>query len=77
MLTVRDLDEIGKVVDEKIEERTRNLPTRDELFEKMDKTMGELKDLREEHTMLSGRVYDNHQPRIEKIEKKLGIPVQA
>jgi len=35
--------------------------------------MGELKAVREEHVMLSNRVYDNHEPRIEKLEKTNGI----
>lgn len=42
-LTQRDLEEIEKVVDERIDERTRNLPTKGEFFTKMDEVMGELK----------------------------------
>ncbi|KKS95432.1 MAG: hypothetical protein UV71_C0007G0003 [Microgenomates group bacterium GW2011_GWC1_43_13] len=34
-LTMQDLDAIEKVVGEQIEERTKNLPTRDEFFNKL------------------------------------------
>ena len=40
VLTVKDLDEIEKLVDEKIEGRTSNLPTKDDFFGKMDEVMG-------------------------------------
>lgn len=43
MLTQRDLDEIEKVVDENVGEKTRNLPTKHEFFNKMDEVVGELK----------------------------------
>ncbi len=47
-LTIRDLDEIEKLMDGKFEEQLRNIPTKDEFFGKMDEVMGELKDMREE-----------------------------
>jgi hypothetical protein len=72
-LTMRDLDEIEKVVGKQIEVRTKNLPTKEEFFSREDKIMGELKAIREEDAVLSSRVYDNHEPRIEKVEKKLGV----
>lgn len=74
-LTIHDLDEIEKVVDKKIEERTKNLPTKEEFFDREDKIMGELKVVREEITILSGlnRKVNNHEDRIGKVEKKLGI----
>jgi len=51
----------------------KHLPTKEEFYSRMDKIMGELKAIREEHAMLSGRVYENHEPRIRKIEKKLNL----
>jgi predicted nuclease with TOPRIM domain len=72
MLTAQDLDEIEKVVDEKIDEKTRNLPTKDEFFGKMDEVMGELKAIREEQPLQSHRL-SNHEDRISVIEKKLQI----
>lgn len=50
-----------------------HLPTKEEFLDREDKLMGEVKKMREEHTMLSGRVYQDHEPRIEKIEDKLQI----
>ena len=75
MLTQRDLNEIESVVDERLEERTSNLPTKDEFFTKMDGVMGELKAIREENavlTKLQSKV-NNHEDRIIKVEKKLRI----
>jgi len=72
-LTIKDLDEIEKIVDERIEKQVSNLPTKDEFFGKMDELMGELRDMREEHSMLSERVYNNIEPRVTKIEKNLHI----
>ena len=71
-LTITDLDEIEKIVDEKIEEKTRNLPTKDEFFGKMDEVMGELKAIREEQPLQSHRL-SNHEDRITVIEEKLQI----
>jgi len=66
-------EELAVKLDEKLDEKLKYLPTREEFFDQTDKLMKELKDMREEHTVLSGRVYDNHEPRIDKIEKKLNI----
>ena len=48
-LTIKDFDEIEKMVDEKIEEKTKNLHTKDEFFTKMDEIMGELKNHKREY----------------------------
>jgi hypothetical protein len=71
-LTINDLDEIEKVVEEEIEEKVSNLPTKDEFFTKMDEVMGELKAIREEQPLQSNRL-SNHEDRLEKIEEKLQI----
>jgi hypothetical protein len=49
-----------------------HLPTKDDFYEKMDEVVGELKAIREEHTIVTHQV-SNHEDRIEKIEKKLQI----
>ena len=72
MLTQRDLDEIEKVVDENIGEKTRNLPTKNEFFDKMDEVVGELQKLREETTMVNGQ-YERTNKRVDKIDLHLGI----
>ena len=69
-LTEKDLDEIEKIVDEKIEERVKNLPTKDEFFTKMDEIMGELKTIRESTDIITQRV-SSHEERIARIEKKI------
>jgi len=45
-LTQKDLDDIEQIVDEKIEEKVKNLPTKDEFYNKMDEVIGELKTIR-------------------------------
>jgi len=63
MLTQRDLNLIEKIINETIEEKTRNLPTKDEFFTKMDEVMGELQAMREEDTILGHQVSE-HEKRI-------------
>ena len=72
VLTKRDLDEIEGIVEEKIDEKTKNLPTKDEFYEKMDEVIGELKAMREEHTVLSSQVSD-HEDRITKLEESTSV----
>lgn len=66
-------EELDIKLEEKLEEKIKNLPNKEEFFAKMDELMTELKAMREEHTLLSHRVYEDHEPRIEKVERKLNI----
>ncbi len=71
MLTQKDFDEIekliGKRLDEKFRESYRLLPSKEEFFNKMDEVVGELKAIREENTIIPGRLSD-HEERITKLE---------
>lgn len=67
-LSQTDLDEIEELVKGIVEEKIRNLPTKNEFFEWMDKLMKELKDVRDELAILSHHSSD-HSDRIEKLEK--------
>ena len=49
-------EKLEQKLEEKLNDKLRLLPTRDEFLTKMDEVMGELKDTREEQTMLSYRV---------------------
>jgi len=66
-------EELDVKLEEKLDEKLRNLPSKEEFFDQTDKLMKELKDLREEDTILTHKVYDNHEDRIDKIEKVLSI----
>lgn len=68
MLTQRDLNLIEKIINETIEEKTRNLPTKNEFFTKMDEVMGELQAMREEDTILGHQVSD-YEKRITDLEE--------
>lgn len=79
-LTQQDLDaikelvgiEIDEKLEQKLEEKLKNFPTKEEFFSRMDEVMGELKVIREEVTVLSHQV-SNHEDRITKVEEKTGI----
>ena len=79
-LTQEDLDAIkdlvGVTIDESLEkmldEKLKYFPTKEEFFNKMDEVMKELKDTREETTVLGHQVKRNT-TRIEKIENKTSI----
>lgn len=68
MLTQKDLDEIEKIVDDKLGENLKLLPSKDEFFEEMDKVMKELETIRDEQTIIGHQV-SNHENRITSLEK--------
>lgn len=76
-LTIKDLDEIEKIVDQKIEEKTENLPTKDDFFTKMDEIMGELKTIIRESAEILTHQVSNHEDRITKIEKKIASAISS
>lgn len=67
MLTQKDLDQIDKLIDKRI----KYLPTKEEFFTKMDQLMKEIKDLREEVTVVTGYKdqIEDHEIRITKLEE--------
>jgi len=77
MLTQKDLLQIETVVNrrvnpleekvETLEEKINLLPTKDEFFSKMDEVMGELKTIREQQEIITGKTSD-HEDRITKLE---------
>ena len=54
-LTQTDLDEIEKLLDGKLDEKLNLLPTKDEFFSQMSRVMGELKGIREDQAVISGK----------------------
>ncbi len=70
MLTQQDIDEIDKLITEKLDEKTKLLPTKNDFFSKMDEVMGELKAIREEHA-LQGNTVSDHTDQLEKQEKQI------
>jgi uncharacterized protein (UPF0305 family) len=67
MLSIKDLEEIRKL----IKEETKYLPTKDDFYNKMDELMKELKDLREEVTVVTSYKdqIEDHETRIGKLEE--------
>jgi len=79
LMAIKDLMEVtfDERLDDAIENRIAtkddisHLPTKDEFYGKMDEVMGELKEI------LTHKVYEDHEPRISKVEKKLQIQSSA
>jgi hypothetical protein len=77
MLSQKDINQIEKIVEDKINEATKYLPTKDEFYNKMDELLGEVKAMREEQTVIGGKtsehtdVIEEHETRIGKLEEVL------
>ena len=67
-LTKTDLDQIDELVKKIVGEKTRNLPSKNDFFEWMDKLMKELVDIRDEVAVIS-RHSSDYSDRIEQLEK--------
>ena len=72
MLNQHDVDEIERIVDKKLDEKLKNLPTKDEFFGQMGKAMAELQTIRTNQTVQTSQIA-NHTDRLEIIEGKLGL----
>ena len=67
MLTKHDINNIGTIVDERLDgkleekltEKLQFLPTKEEFFGKMDEVMGELQSMREEIVLVGGRLAEH------------------
>ncbi len=79
-LTQIDLKEIENIVEEKINEKTKNLPTKDEFFGQMSDVMGELAKIRGSQEVLTYKVMDDDickaQVEDERNIKKVEIVIQ-
>lgn len=68
MLTQNDLDKIEVVVEKKVDEKTKNLPTKDEFYEQTLKVLKKLDNLEESMDIVSSR-QSKHSDQIEALEK--------
>jgi len=57
-LTQNDFNQIEQLMDDKLDEKLKILPTKDDFFNKMDEVVGELKTTREEQIVLGHQVAD-------------------
>ena len=60
---------VSEGIDGQLTERLKYLPSKAEFYESIDQIMKELKDMREEFAVLTGKVYDDHEDRITTLEK--------
>jgi len=68
MLTQNDLDKIEVIVEEKVDEKTKNLPTKDEFYEQTLKVLKKLDNLEESMDIVSSK-QSEHSDQIEALEK--------
>lgn len=67
MLTQKDLDQIEEVIDEKLDEKLKFLPSKDEFYQKMDQIVGRLDSIDKNQAALTSLSQD-HSDRLEKLE---------
>jgi hypothetical protein len=67
--------EVSELIEEKLEEKIKLLPTKEEFFSRMDGLSGEVKDMREAQELHAGDHMEIND-RQEKIEKRLKISSQ-
>lgn len=80
MLTPDDLNKIGLLIKTTVQDEVKlsfkdlvgNLPTKDEFYTMMDKLMKELKEIREEQSVLTHQTYRNTKD-IEIIKTHIGL----
>jgi hypothetical protein len=62
-----------------LEDKISGLPTKAEFYKTMDQVMGEFQTIRDEITVLADmkRQVNDHEDRIERVEKKLNFPLPA
>lgn len=66
-------EDLGKMIDEKLTEKIRFVPTKELFLARMDKLSGEIKAYRDEQTLHQGQ-HEEIVERVQKVEKKLNIP---
>ena len=64
---------IEEILDEKLDEKLKYLPTKDDFFTRMDKLSKEIKDFREEMTTQKHQVHRNTK-RLDRVEDHLHLP---
>ena len=67
-LTETDLDEIEKLIGEKIGQKIDHLPTKDEFYKMMDNIIGEIEKMRQELAITNHHLSD-HEDRITSLEQ--------
>lgn len=68
MLTQNDFDKIEVIVEKKVDEKTKNLPTKDEFYEQTLKVLKKLDNLEESMDIVSAR-QSEYSDQIEALEK--------
>lgn len=82
MLTQKDVEQIEKQTRKILKQEIKHLPTKDDFYNRMDELIGEVKSMREEQTLIAGKIsehtdsIENHEYRIGKLEEIL-VPPQS
>jgi len=76
-LTNDDIGKIGYLVDDKVDDLKDDIgkkfkTQKSDIFNKIDEVMSELKAMREDQVVITGKVTD-HEERLDILEKKVGV----
>jgi hypothetical protein len=64
---------VDEGLDRQLTEKLKYIPSKSEFYESMDRIMSELKAIREELTVVTGKVYDDNEDRITTLEKNFRL----
>ena len=73
MLTQKDLRDIEGVIDRKLDQKIKHLPTKAHFDKRMDELMGEVQAMRDEQTLHQGQ-HDEINDRLDRLEKHTNLP---
>jgi len=73
MLTQQDLKKIEELVDKKLDQKIKFLPTKDHFDKRIDELMGEVQTMREEQTLHQGQ-HDEITEHLDRLDKHVGLP---
>jgi hypothetical protein len=65
-------DDVKKIIDQELSEKIKFLPSKDDLFTRMDKLSGEIQKVRDEQVLHQGQ-HDQVDTRLSRVEKKLHL----
>lgn len=73
MLTQKDLKSIEELIDKKLDQKIKFLPSKDHFDKRMDELMGEVQTMRNEQTLHQGQ-HDEITDHFDRLDKHTNLP---